>query len=72
MIVGFITYVYLLNPVTYVSNGLFKYTSASLPAIFVSGAVYYVVSKVFIVKSRIGDYADSDEDGHGTEAAWSR
>ena len=70
--VGFVTYVYLLNPVTYVSNGFFKYTSASLPAIFISGAVYYGLSKLFMVKSRMGDYADSNDQDHGAEAAWSR
>jgi len=55
VISGFCCYVYLLNPVSYVSHALFKYTSASIPALIVSGFVYYLVSKMFVTKS-MGDY----------------
>lgn len=57
VIAGFFTYTSLLNPVTYVSSGLFKYVSASIPALVVSAAVYYIISKLFLVNSKIGDYS---------------
>ncbi|MCG8616202.1 MAG: cytosine permease, partial [Desulfobacterales bacterium] len=41
VIAGFFTYVFLLNPVTYVSSAVFKYTGASVPALVISGVVYY-------------------------------
>ena len=56
VIAGFFCYTNLLNPVTYVSNGLFKYVSASIPALVVSAAVYYIITKLFITNSKIGDY----------------
>jgi len=56
VIIGFVTYTYLLNPVTFVSHGFFKYTGASLPAIFVSAATYYLISKWYVLKVGIGDY----------------
>jgi NCS1 family nucleobase:cation symporter-1 len=56
VVIGFITYVYLLNPVTFVSHGCFKYTSASLPAILISAGAYYLASKLYVLKAGIGDY----------------
>jgi NCS1 family nucleobase:cation symporter-1 len=56
VVIGFITYIYLLNPVTFVSHGWFKYTSASLPAIFISAGAYYLVSKMYVFKAGIGGY----------------
>lgn len=52
---GFILYVYLLNPVSYVSHAPFKYTSASVPVLIVSGLVYYMVTHVW-VKRTMGSY----------------
>lgn len=44
MAAGFGTYLYLLNPLTYASRFPYEWTTASLPAVFVAGLVYYVVS----------------------------
>lgn len=57
VIVGFFCYTNLLNPVTYESSGLFKYVSASIPALIVSGLVYYIITKLFLQKSTVGDYS---------------
>jgi nucleobase:cation symporter-1, NCS1 family len=56
LVAGFFTYTYLLNPVSYESAAIFKYVSASIPAVIVSMIVYYVITKLFIEKSSIGDY----------------
>lgn len=56
VLAGFICYVYLLNPVSYVSHSPFEYLSASVPAVFVSAIVYYVVSKVYVLNTDMGDY----------------
>jgi NCS1 family nucleobase:cation symporter-1 len=55
VIAGFCCYVYLLNPVSYVSHAAFKYTSASIPALLISGLVYYVATRLFVSKN-MGDY----------------
>jgi NCS1 family nucleobase:cation symporter-1 len=57
VIAGFFCYTSLLNPVTYVSNGVFKYVSASIPALIISGLVYYCITKLFLVNSSLGDYS---------------
>ncbi|MCG8617088.1 MAG: cytosine permease, partial [Desulfobacterales bacterium] len=56
VIAGFFTYVFLLNPVTYVSSAVFKYTGASVPALVISGVVYYAATKLFMEKSGVGAY----------------
>ena len=56
MVIGFITYVYLLNPATFVSHGSFKYTGASLPAIVVSSVVYFIATRFYSEKKGIGAY----------------
>jgi NCS1 family nucleobase:cation symporter-1 len=56
VIAGFFCYTSLLNPVSYESSGLFKYISASVPALVASSVVYYVITKLFLVNSKIGDY----------------
>ncbi|MCF8067364.1 MAG: cytosine permease [Desulfobacterales bacterium] len=56
VIAGFFTYKSLLHPYLYTSSALFKYISASVPALVVSAVIYYVLTKLFIVKSKIGDY----------------
>ncbi|KWX69080.1 cytosine permease [Mycobacterium sp. NAZ190054] len=43
---GIATFVALLNPVTYEPKGIFSYTTASVPSMFVAGAVYWVASLV--------------------------
>ncbi len=49
--VGWITYLLILNPLTYTSlTGLFPYTCASLPTFFVTGVTYIILMKVWILK----------------------
>lgn len=63
VIAGFFCYTNLLNPVTYVSSGLFKYISASVPALIASSVVYYGITKFFLVNSKMGDYTHNDVEG---------
>ncbi len=56
VIAGFFCYTNLLNPVSYESGAIFKYISASVPALLVSAMVYYIITKLFLVNSKIGDY----------------
>lgn len=58
VLAGFCCYVYLLNPVSYISHSPFKYTSASIPALLVSGIVYYVATKV--ICTSVGDYQQKE------------
>lgn len=44
IIAGCAAYLMLLDPVTFESQPLFQFTTASLPAIFVSGLVYWILS----------------------------
>lgn len=53
---GALTYALLLDPVTYEPHGLFRYTTASLPAFLVAGAVHYVATRLLIAPRGIGDY----------------
>jgi len=72
VIAGFLCYTNLLNPVTYESAAMFKYLSASVPALLVSAVIYYVISKLFLVNSKVGDYANNGvvaEAGMGKEGA---
>jgi NCS1 family nucleobase:cation symporter-1 len=55
-IVGFSVYIYLLNPITYESAALFKYISASIPAIILSGLCYYVLTKLIVIPAQKGGY----------------
>ena len=49
--VGFITYLSILNPLTWTSaTGLFPYISAGLPTFFMTGIVYTILMKAWIVK----------------------
>jgi len=55
---GFFTYWYLLDPVTYVSHNteMFKWLSASLPSIVVSGIVYWILTRLVIIPAGKGGY----------------
>jgi NCS1 family nucleobase:cation symporter-1 len=53
---GFFLYWYLLNPLTYVSHTPFKWVSASIPAILVSGFIYWVLTKFWIIPMKKGGY----------------
>lgn len=56
VLAGFFCYVWLLNPVSYVSSGAFKYIGASVPALLISALVHYVGSRLFILPRKIGAY----------------
>ncbi len=45
---GATTYVLLLNPVTYVPAGWFRYLTASLPAFVVAGAAHYLLTHLVL------------------------
>jgi len=56
MVAGFGTYIYLLNPLTYVSHEPYEYTTASLPTLLVGGAVYALLTKLLVMRSKHGGY----------------
>ena len=53
---GFFLYWYLLNPLTYASHFPFKWISASVPCVIVSGVVYWVLTKYWIMRAGKGGY----------------
>ncbi|OIK14976.1 hypothetical protein BIV60_10605 [Bacillus sp. MUM 116] len=55
-VVGFFIYIYLLDPITYASAPIFKYTTASIPVIILSGFCYYLITKIFVIPSNKGGY----------------
>lgn len=56
MAVGFCTYIYLLHPITYSSHWPYQYIGAALPTAFVSGVIYYAVTKLVVQPARKGGY----------------
>ena len=54
--VGCVIYYWLLNPVTYAQHFPFKWISASIPTVFVAGAVYWVVTRLVVIPARKGGY----------------
>ncbi|MFT3731793.1 MAG: cytosine permease [Hyphomicrobium sp.] len=56
MAAGFFTYLYLLNPVTYESRWPYEYVTASLPAALVSGIVFVLATRFWIIPAGKGDY----------------
>jgi NCS1 family nucleobase:cation symporter-1 len=56
MAAGFFTYLYLLDPITYVSRSPYEYLTASLPTAVVGGVVYLVATLVLVKPSGKGGY----------------
>ena len=56
MFAGCGTYRYLLNPITYESNSPYEFVTASLPAAFIAGLVYYIVTKLVVQPRKLGAY----------------
>lgn len=56
MAAGFVTYVYLLNPISYVSRTPYEYVTASLPAAFLGGLTFWVVTAIVVRPAGRGDY----------------
>ncbi len=46
-----VTYLYLLDPVSYVFRSPFEYMTASIPTVIVSAVAYWIGSRVFYVRS---------------------
>jgi NCS1 family nucleobase:cation symporter-1 len=53
---GWVTYVYLLHPVDFVSRGPYEYVTASLPAAAVAAAVHVVLTLCLVIPSGRGGY----------------
>jgi NCS1 family nucleobase:cation symporter-1 len=53
---GALTYYLLLNPLTYESATLFRYTSASVPAFVVAGVLHYAFTRLIVVPAGKGGY----------------
>lgn len=66
-LVGCATYILLLDPVSYVSHGPFRYLSATLPAAVASGAVYAVLTRLIVIPSGRGDYRSRRPDAPAAE-----
>jgi NCS1 family nucleobase:cation symporter-1 len=56
MAVGFGCYIYLLNPMTYVSHAPYQYLTASLPTALVAAVVYWLVTKLVVMPAQRGGY----------------
>jgi nucleobase:cation symporter-1, NCS1 family len=54
---GAVTYSLLLNPVSYEPSGLFRYTTASLPAFIVAGLVHYLLTRLVVQRLGMGGYS---------------
>ncbi|XWN32359.1 MAG: cytosine permease [Devosia sp.] len=56
MAAGFVTYLFLLNPITYVSRSPYEILTASLPTAAVGGIVYLVVTVLLVKPAGKGGY----------------
>lgn len=56
MAVGCCTYLYLLNPLTYVSHGPYDYTTATLPTVLIAGIVHVIATKLIVKPAEKGGY----------------
>lgn len=56
LICGFITYFYLLNPITYESRLPYQYVTAALPTMAIGAIVYWLITKFVIIPLGWGGY----------------
>ena len=56
MAVGCGTYLYLLNPLTYVSHSPYDYTTATLPTVLITGIVHVIATKLIVKPAGKGGY----------------
>ncbi|WP_202864239.1 cytosine permease [Agrobacterium sp. LAD9] len=56
MIAGFVTYLSLLNPLTYTSSSLYQYTTASLPSALIAGLAFILFTTLIVKPARRGGY----------------
>ncbi|MDO4833957.1 MAG: cytosine permease [Bacillota bacterium] len=62
IICGLLTYLIILNPLTWVSySGIFPYTTAILPTILITAIVYTVLMKCWILKKYKVPYVNDNE-----------
>lgn len=54
---GVLTYLYLLDPVTYISRPPFGYTTATIPTVLVSAAVYWIGARCILQPLGRGGYS---------------
>jgi NCS1 family nucleobase:cation symporter-1 len=59
MAAGFVTYLYLLNPVSYASRPPYDWLTASLPTAVISGVVYWLVTVLVVRRAGLGGYGRS-------------
>ena len=65
MVCGCATYCYLLNPLTYVSHGPYRFLTASLPAAAVAAMVHILITRFVVIPAGLGGYAPT---GHSLAA----
>jgi len=53
---GFVTYLYLLDPVSYESSPAYEYLGASIPTAIVAGVIYALVTLFFVRPAGKGGY----------------
>ena len=53
---GAVTYYLLLDPITFESASIFRYTTASLPAFLVTGVAYYLLTRLVVIPAGKGGY----------------
>lgn len=56
MAVGILTYLYLLDPISYESRSPYEYLTASLPTIFVTGLIYWALTQLITKPAKKGGY----------------
>ncbi|TGP18207.1 MULTISPECIES: cytosine permease [unclassified Mesorhizobium] len=56
MVCGFVTYNYILNPISYASRFPYEYLTASLPTAVVGGGVYWLLTILFVRPAGKGGY----------------
>jgi NCS1 family nucleobase:cation symporter-1 len=56
--VGIGVYTYLLNPLTYSSHQPYQLVTASVPTVLLSGALYFVLTRVFVMPGGLGGYPE--------------
>ncbi|MGY1813597.1 purine-cytosine permease family protein [Blastococcus sp. SYSU D00820] len=52
------TYYWLLDPISFESAAVFRYTTASLPAFLVAGLVHYLLTRLVVIPTGKGGYVD--------------
>ncbi len=61
--VGALVYVLLLNPSSFAHADVFRFVSASIPALLVGGAVHFVLTKLIVQPAGKGDYGELERPG---------